>query len=84
MNQATAGAAHFFLQLVVILSACALMRALMRRIGQSPVVGEMIAGVLLGPSLQPPPSECPAQPTPQILHDFNHVTRHGLSICSCG
>lgn len=51
MNQATAGAAHFFLQLVVILGACALMRALMRRIGQSPVVGEMIAGVLLGPSL---------------------------------
>lgn len=51
MNQATAAAAHFFLQLVVILSACALMRALMRRIGQAPVVGEMIAGVLLGPSL---------------------------------
>jgi Kef-type K+ transport system membrane component KefB len=51
MNQATAGAAHFFLQLVVILGACALMRSLMRRIGQSPVVGEMIAGVLLGPSL---------------------------------
>ena len=43
MNQATAAAAHFFLQLVVILSACALMRALMRRIGQAPVVGEMIA-----------------------------------------
>jgi len=51
MNQATAGAAHFFFQLFVILSACALMRALMKKIGQAPVVGEMIAGVLLGPSL---------------------------------
>ena len=51
MNQATAGAAHFFLQLATILIACAVMRFVMRRIGQAPVVGEMIAGVLLGPSL---------------------------------
>lgn len=51
MNQATSGAAHFFLQLAILLLVCALMRALMRRLGQAPVVGEMIAGVLLGPSL---------------------------------
>ena len=51
MNSATNGAAHFFLQLAVILSVCAVMRAVMRRVGQTPVIGEMIAGVLLGPSL---------------------------------
>lgn len=51
MNQATASAAHFFLQLSVILMACGIMRGVMRRIGQPPVIGEMIAGVLLGPSL---------------------------------
>ena len=51
MNSATNGAAHFFLQLAVILSLSAVMRAVMRRVGQTPVIGEMIAGVLLGPSL---------------------------------
>lgn len=51
MNIATASAAQFFLQLSFILAACALCRAVMRRIGQPPVIGEMIAGVLLGPSL---------------------------------
>ncbi|NBR48391.1 cation:proton antiporter [bacterium] len=51
MNSATNGAAHFFLQLAVILSVCAVMRVVMRRVGQTPVIGEMIAGVLLGPSL---------------------------------
>jgi Kef-type K+ transport system membrane component KefB len=51
MNPATASAAHFFLQLFVILGACALSRRVMLRIGQPPVVGEMVAGVLLGPSL---------------------------------
>ena len=51
MNQATSGAAHFFLQIAIILIVCALMRFCMRRIGQAPVVGEMIAGVMLGPSL---------------------------------
>lgn len=51
MNNATASAAQFFLQLVVILGACALSRRAMRAIGQPPVIGEMVAGVLLGPSL---------------------------------
>jgi Kef-type K+ transport system membrane component KefB len=41
---------QFFLQLVVILGACRLVSAAAARIGQPPVVGEMIAGVLLGPS----------------------------------
>jgi Kef-type K+ transport system membrane component KefB len=41
----------FFLQLAVILGICRLVGWLVRRIGQPQVVGEMIAGVLLGPSL---------------------------------
>ena len=41
----------FFLQMFVILAACHGVGALAKRIGQSQVVGEMIAGVLLGSSL---------------------------------
>lgn len=42
----------FFLQLLVILACCRLVGWLARRwLGQPQVVGEMIAGVLLGPSL---------------------------------
>ena len=51
MNQATAHAAHIFLQLTVIIAACRICGFAMRRIGQPPVIGEMVAGVLLGPSL---------------------------------
>ncbi|MDP7724005.1 cation:proton antiporter [Mycobacterium sp. TY814] len=46
-----ATAIHFFLELAVILGTCRLVGFLARRIGQPQVVGEMIAGVLLGPSL---------------------------------
>jgi Kef-type K+ transport system membrane component KefB len=42
---------RFLLAAVVILVACRLISALVGRVGQPPVVGEMIAGVLLGPSL---------------------------------
>jgi len=41
----------FFLQLAVILAACRVVGALAPRVGQPPVVSEMVAGVLLGPSL---------------------------------
>ncbi len=41
----------FFLQLAVILGACRVVGVLAPRLGQPPVVGEMIAGVVLGPSL---------------------------------
>jgi len=41
----------FFLQMFVILAVCRLVGLAARRIGQPQVVGEMIAGVLLGPSL---------------------------------
>ena len=42
---------RFFLQLAIILCACKAVGWLVSRFGQPPVVGEMIAGVLLGPSL---------------------------------
>jgi Kef-type K+ transport system membrane component KefB len=42
---------HFFLQLAVILAACRLVGLVAQRVGQPQVVGEMIAGILLGPSL---------------------------------
>jgi Kef-type K+ transport system membrane component KefB len=43
--------ARFFLAAVIVLITCRLVAIAARRIGQPPVVGEMIAGVLLGPSL---------------------------------
>ncbi|BBY28992.1 cation:proton antiporter [Mycolicibacterium sediminis] len=44
-------AIHFFLSLAVILATCRVVGILARRVGQPQVVGEMIAGVVLGPSL---------------------------------
>ncbi|HTH46853.1 MAG TPA: cation:proton antiporter [Candidatus Limnocylindria bacterium] len=41
----------FFLQMAVILGVCRVVGLMARRFGQPQVVGEMIAGVLLGPSL---------------------------------
>ena len=42
---------RFFIAVVVILLFCRLVSAGIGRVGQPPVVGEMVAGVLLGPSL---------------------------------
>lgn len=42
---------HFFLQLGVILVACRACSWLMRWLGQPAIIGEMIAGIVLGPSL---------------------------------
>jgi Kef-type K+ transport system membrane component KefB len=44
-------AAQLFLQITFILLACRLVGRLMPLIGQPKVIGEMIAGILLGPSL---------------------------------
>ncbi len=44
-------AASYFLQMAAILLACRVVGWLGKKIGQPQVVGEMIAGVLLGPSL---------------------------------
>ena len=46
-----ATAIHFFLELAVILATCRVVGMIGKRIGQPQVVGEMIAGVVLGPSL---------------------------------
>jgi Kef-type K+ transport system membrane component KefB len=46
-----ATAVHFFLELAVILIACRIVGLASQRLGQPQVVGEMVAGVLLGPSL---------------------------------
>ncbi len=43
--------ASFFLQMAIILIVCRLVGIAAKRIGQPQVVGEMIAGVMLGPSL---------------------------------
>jgi Kef-type K+ transport system membrane component KefB len=43
--------AAFFLQMFVILAVCRLVGMIARRLGQPQVVGEMIAGVIMGPSL---------------------------------
>ncbi|RCW67984.1 cation:proton antiporter [Pseudorhodoferax soli] len=42
---------YFFLQIAVIIASAQLVGRLAQRLGQPQVVGEMIAGVLLGPSL---------------------------------
>src|SRR5580693_2125684 len=44
-------AVQFFIQLAVILLFCRLVGAIALRLGQPQVVAEMVAGVLLGPSL---------------------------------
>ncbi|MSU64523.1 MAG: cation:proton antiporter [Opitutus sp.] len=44
-------AVHFFFQIAVILAACHVVGLLGRRAGQPQVVAEMLAGVLLGPSV---------------------------------
>src|SRR6476646_8317699 len=44
-------AIHFFLQIAVILLFCRVVGAIAARLGQPQVVAEMLAGVLLGPSL---------------------------------
>ncbi|WP_320772911.1 cation:proton antiporter [Streptomyces sp. CRN 30] len=41
----------FFLAVVVILAVCRVVSRLLQLVGQPPVVGEMIAGVVLGPSV---------------------------------
>src|SRR2546427_6733774 len=41
----------FFLQMFFILAVCRVVGAMSRKLGQPQVVGEMIAGVFMGPSL---------------------------------
>ncbi len=48
---ATQLSVYFFLQIAVIITVCQLVGRLAQKLGQPQVVGEMIAGVTLGPSL---------------------------------
>lgn len=61
----------FFLQLAAILAACRLVGWIARRLGQPQVVGEMIAGVVIGPSvfglLGPQPFALPLPDLQQAL-----------------
>jgi Kef-type K+ transport system membrane component KefB len=54
-NDSLATLAHplprLLLQLIVIVAAARLLGALFRRMGQPPVIGEIVAGIALGPSL---------------------------------
>jgi Kef-type K+ transport system membrane component KefB len=43
--------ARFFIQVAVVLATCRLVGILARRVGQPQVIAEMLAGVLLGPSV---------------------------------
>ncbi len=42
---------HVLLALAVVLAAARLLGGLFRRLGQAPVIGEVVVGILLGPSL---------------------------------
>ena len=42
---------HLLLALVVVISTCGIAGRILRWLGQPPVIGEIIAGILLGPSL---------------------------------
>src|SRR4029078_1274392 len=50
-HNGTSGLSRLFLQLFVIIAATSLAGTLFTKLGQPAVVGEMITGVLLGPSL---------------------------------
>lgn len=50
-EEGLSAAGHLLLALLVVLAAARVAGSLFRRIGQPPVVGEMLAGILLGPSL---------------------------------
>ena len=73
-------ALYFFLQLTCILLICRVAGRLMTLIGQPRVIGEMIAGVLLGPSLLGlvAPSLQAALFPPQTLQTMSVVSQLGL------
>ena len=73
-------ALQFLLQLAVILLACRVVGGLMPRIGQPKVIGEMIAGILLGPSLLGlfAPSVQSALFPPESLGVLSAVSQIGL------
>jgi Kef-type K+ transport system membrane component KefB len=70
----------FLVQLAIVLIACKSIGALMPRIGQPKVIGEMIAGILLGPSLLGlvAPSAQAALFPPQTLGVLSALSQLGI------
>jgi Kef-type K+ transport system membrane component KefB len=72
----------FLFQVAIILIACKSIGALMPRIGQPKVIGEMIAGILLGPSLfgLVAPSAQAALFPPQTLGLLSALSQVGIAL----
>jgi Kef-type K+ transport system membrane component KefB len=76
-------AAFVFLDIAVIVVVARLMAALFRKVGQPAVVGEIVAGVLLGPTLLGVlPGHLPSRlfPVDQVRPGLNVVAQLGLII----
>lgn len=72
--------AHLLLAIAVVVAACKAAGWLVRRIGQPPVIGEIAAGVVLGPSVLGAvwPSGAAAVFTPGILPQLNVLAQVGV------
>lgn len=82
VSQLTQPLPRFLLQLLVVLAAARFAGWLMRRIGQPPVIGEMLAGIMLGPSLLgwAWPSLQGALFPPESLGPFKLVSQLGVLV----
>jgi len=72
--------AHFLLALAVIVAVCHLLAAVARRLGQPPVVGEILGGLVLGPSVLAPlwPAGSAWLLTPSVVAAVTVVGQLGL------
>ncbi|HEY0497130.1 MAG TPA: cation:proton antiporter [Kutzneria sp.] len=72
--------AHFLLALAVIVVVCRLLAAAARQLGQPPVVGEILGGLVLGPSVLAPlwPAGSAWLLTPSVIASVNVVGQLGL------
>ncbi|MFC0542901.1 cation:proton antiporter domain-containing protein [Kutzneria chonburiensis] len=72
--------AHFLLALAVIVVVCRLLAGVARRFGQPPVVGEILGGIVLGPSVLAPlwPAGSAWLLTPTVIGSVTVVGQLGL------
>ena len=72
--------AHFLLALAVIVVVCRLLAMAAKRLGQPPVVGEILGGIVLGPSVLAPlwPAGSAWLLTPSVIASVNVVGQLGL------